>query len=206
MTSSTRLAVYDLPPGRTALPDTGLYFACVQSGTATTGGVSTPIDQHARCAGSVDVADGATVWLFEAAPGSTPAPEAQVILSRTGDFGDRSLIRLDCVQSGAGAITPPHRHQGPGIRRLVTGNVLAQADDDFDLIRAGGAWFETGEETIIGSNDPVLDTKFLRLLLLPATLQGGQSSFLATEAMPNAKRNASVTVLAEVMLAPNKPG
>lgn len=202
MTESLRLAVYDLSEGRTALPNSAsaVYFVTVLAGTVLSGGGSLALDEAAEVRGSVDLYPDAQAWLFEAAPAAAARPDASIMLSRVVDTMPGQLVRLDRVRSAAGAETPPHRHRGPGVRRLVAGEVLAQADQDFERILRYGAWYESGQETIIGYNDPTQDTDFYRLLLLPENLAGGHSSFVATKKEPAAKRNSSVKVYCEVIL------
>ena len=89
------------------------------------------------------------------------------------------VCRADRVESQPGAQTPAHRHRGPGIRRLASGLLCAEVGDHLDRIGAGGAWFETGHETVVGTNVSGGVNVFVRVMLLPTELAGGKSSFIA---------------------------
>ncbi|WP_204323924.1 hypothetical protein, partial [Stenotrophomonas maltophilia] len=75
------------------------------------------------------------------------------------------ILRADRVESKAGAQTPAHRHRGPGIRRLEHGLLRAEVGDALDRIGAGGAWFESGHETVVGTNISGGTNIFVRVML-----------------------------------------
>lgn len=108
------------------------------------------------------------------------------------------MIRADRVESPSGAQTPAHRHRGPGIRRLERGQLLAQVGDRIDRIEAGQAWFESGQETVVGLNISGGGNAFIRVMLLPSDLAGGRSSFIAATSEDAAKpRAANVRLFGE---------
>ncbi|EAR50241.1 hypothetical protein OG2516_12704 [Oceanicola granulosus HTCC2516] len=184
--SGVRLAVYDLPEGPLVLPESGTaWFACGR-GHAAAGEVTGRVEGPG--------------WLFEAAPADAPAPDAVAVLSEVVAPEGRRLVRFDKVEAASGSATPPHRHQGPGLRRLAAGAVIAEVGAHRERIEPGGAWFESGTETVVGRNVGDAATLFYRLLLLPEALAGGASSFLAVAEAPAAKRNATVTLLGEARL------
>ncbi len=122
-------------------------------------------------------------WLFEL--GGTERDIAgrdgiEPVLSRPIelDFDGPSILRADRVASPPGARTPKHGHRGPGIRRLVTGRILASIGDEVERIEAGRAWFETGRDWVVGENVSDGENVFVRVMALPAELEGGKSSFV----------------------------
>jgi hypothetical protein len=143
--------------------------------------------------------------VYEITPGATPPrlnDGLSPVLSRVAvvSEGDQ-LLRADRVESPAGAQTPAHRHRGPGIRRLASGLLRAEVGDHLDRIGAGGAWFETGHETVVGTNISGGINVFVRVMLLPTELAGGKSSFIAATPADAAKpRDVKLTLFGERVL------
>lgn len=199
-----RLAAYDLERGVTRLPPatTGGWFVWLQEGSGEVDGTHLKAGDAAPVRSRVELAGASRGWLFEAAPTELEHPGAATVLSRTvaPRFGAPRVLRLDRVTAAPGAQTPPHRHRGPGVRRLIDGRILAAQDTALDLIRPGDAWFESGEETVVGTNLEQTTSTFLRMLLLPEELMGGHSSFVPADPDGKAVRNAEVIVLGESLL------
>jgi hypothetical protein len=95
------------------------------------------------------------------------------------------------IESPAGSVTPRHFHRGPGIRRLLYGRILGEIDP-------GNAWFESGTDPVIGSNIHEGNSAFVRVMVLPPELQGGLTSFVATEAQK--PRGVQNQVFAEIIV------
>lgn len=207
-----RMTVYDLVTGApTVLPARSHGFVYAAQGVAEFGAAT-----RAEAAATARIAEGegvfanagdrietaGTAWLFELAPASLPLRAATglvPVLSRIAVVDDGPhILRADQVVSEAGAVTPAHRHRGPGIRRLERGLLQAEVGDAVDRIAAGGAWFETGHETVVGTNISGGTNRFVRVMLLPAELAGGLSSFLAASPAEAAKpRAATLTLFGE---------
>ncbi len=87
------------------------------------------------------------------------------------------VLRLDRVDFQPGAVTPRHGHAGPGIRRLLGGRLLAELGAETRRLEAGQAWYEPGDEPVVGR---VLapGTAFVRVIVLDADYLG-RSSFRA---------------------------
>ncbi|QCI66350.1 hypothetical protein [Phreatobacter stygius] len=194
-----RMTVYDLGAGATcAVSERSFAFVYAERGGAsvTSGGTTRSVETGDGVfaeAGS-GIASSGNAWLYEIAPSSLPLRfEAGLspVLSRIAIVDDGPhILRADRVESQAGAQTPAHRHRGPGIRRLEHGLLRAEVGDQLDRVGAGGAWFETGHETVIGTNISGGTNIFVRVMLLPAELAGGQSSFVAASPADAAKPRA----------------
>lgn len=205
-----RLAVYDLADGRTALASDRdpVHFVYVRSGFALVtddGGGQRRLDpdEGAFATGAVTADPGAQVWLFEKAEADAPFAAAEIVAAHpaTLPFDGPVIVRADRIESRNGAQTPRHRHRGPGLRRLVCGTLRADLDDTVRRIRAGDAWFESGREPVVGTNCGGSNAAFVRFLVLPAALSGGQSSFVAADAAEAAKpRSVEQRLFGEVSL------
>ncbi|MCT8974285.1 hypothetical protein [Microbaculum marinisediminis] len=190
-----RLAVYDLASGTTSLPDRdgAVYFLYVEAGSAETtddgATVSVGADDGRFVSGQVSVADGARAWLYEKVDADAPLLEAEIALADIAepDFAEPFVVRADRVESTPGARTPRHGHRGPGLRRLIFGQLQAEVGEGIRRIRAGEAWFETGAEPVVGINTGGTNAAFVRLLVLPNELAGGKSSFVAADETEAAK-------------------
>lgn len=185
-----RLAVSDLPSGRLQLPagKGNCFFLYVRSGIATVGEeqerVALEADQGSFVRGTIDVRDGSEAWLFAVTTGDRPGIPGEIVLSHPAApaFEAPYLIRADRIESQPGASTPRHGHRGPGLRRLVAGRLHAEVGDHLSRVNAGGAWFETGDDPVIGTNIGAQNTVFVRLMVLPLELEGGKSSFVPMNA------------------------
>lgn len=181
-----RLAAYDFAsPGGFAPDSGGLYFAFASGGdlalmgsgaadiVAEGGGRFLPPDAVLRGSG----------WLFGITPAGAallPSSVAAIELTATIalEAGAGHILRADAVTSPSGAATPRHGHRGPGIRRLLKGLLLAEVGAYSKRIRAGDAWFESGDEWVVGTNISDADNIFIRVMVLPQELKGGKSSFV----------------------------
>jgi len=187
-----RLSVYDLIRGATcAVVGGGHAFVYAAADGATVAGETLETGDGAFAGAGDTITSFGDVWVYEITPGATPPrvdDGLSPVLSRVAivDDGDR-LLRADRVESPAGAQTPAHRHQGPGIRRMVRGLLRAEVGDHLDRVGAGGAWFESGHETVVGTNISGGINVFVRVMLLPTDLAGGKSSFVAATTADAAK-------------------
>lgn len=188
-----RLTVYDLTDERTSLPAGATHFVYVRAGSASATNESGPIgltaDQGAFVSGDVFVKGGSRAWLFEETAMTAPFADAEIVASHAAvlDFPGPCIVRVDRIESRHGATTPRHRHRGPGLRRLVFGTLRAIVGDTINRIQEGDAWFETGHEPVVGINYGGTNAAFVRMLVLPAELSGGKSSFVPWDASEAAK-------------------
>jgi hypothetical protein len=187
-----RMSVYDLSSGASWAVAAGSHaFVYAAGGKATIAGEVIAAGDGAFAGAGDAIASFGDVWVYEVAS-SAPPPcfdaGLSPVLSRVAVLGEgEHLLRADRVESRAGAQTPSHRHRGPGIRRLVSGLLRAEIGDHLDRIGAGGAWFETGHDTVVGTNISGGTNVFVRVMLLPLELAGGKSSFIAATPADAAK-------------------
>jgi hypothetical protein len=193
--AALRLTLYDARPGHAGLvlPGSGVWFVYAPGGELTLGpGGETRIGpDDGRFAGpGARLAGAGPAWLYEVAPASEPFFEpadllrSQVLALR---FGPPYLVRADRIESPPGAVTPRHGHRGPGMRRLVFGRLRAEVGEAVERIEAGQWWFETGTDMVVGTNTGETNAAFVRVMVLPAELEGGKSSFVPADAAEAAK-------------------
>jgi quercetin dioxygenase-like cupin family protein len=88
------------------------------------------------------------------------------------DRGRQWVLRCDRVDFPPGAVAYRHVHPGPGIRRLLHGELTIEADDHVHTYRAGGAWFEDAGYPVRATALASDDTAFVRVMVLPADWAG----------------------------------
>ncbi len=213
MTSpALRLSTYDIASGQAplAIAVGGTRFAFATAGALQ---IARP-DQQTR----LEANDGCfiegpfevtgTGWLFECAAREQPllsAAGADIVLSHRidVDFAGPYLLRADRVATDPGAKTPVHGHRGPGIRRLLTGRILATIGDTTERLETGRAWLETGRDWVVGRNIHSGENVFIRVMLLPAELQGGITSFMpASPEEAKRPRSARYRIFGEQAFSP----
>lgn len=206
-----RMTIYDLvlPPGGTELaggPTRFLYAAIGSFDIRSEESIATAsTDEGLFASGTVRIEGEGTLWVFEVASPehALRRPLATLVLSRLVRVGFSRpwLLRADRVESSPGSATPRHGHQGPGMRRLVRGQILAEVGDEVGRIQKGQAWFETGRDWVVGTNVHTGNSVFVRVMVLPSELQGGKSSFIPANAEEAAKpRAVTYRLFGETML------
>jgi hypothetical protein len=185
-----RLALFeDVLAGPQRLPRgvRGLY---VRRGGVTLDGAPLAEDSAVLTSGAITLDGAGELWRFEVSvvPALTRAEERPALILAHPLPRDPALpfvLRLDRVDFPPAAETPKHGHAGPGIRRLLSGRLLAEVGEEARRIEAGGAWYETGTDPVIGR---VLapGSAFIRCMVLDAALLG-QPSFRAWDAAEAAK-------------------
>lgn len=145
-----------------------------------------------------------TVWMFELSYGPVAfarGPYVSLIRSEVLESGIRGerILRADRIESPPGSVTPLHRHRGPGIRRLVRGRLMAQVGDHLERIEQGDSWFESGHDPVIGTNVNDANNVFVRVMVLPADLKGGKTSFIPhTPEEASRPRAVTQTIFGEI--------
>lgn len=200
-----RLSVYDLTLASEprAIAGTGVAFVYVASGTAEVDGTAIDADNGHFVRGPFRLSGSGTAWLYEFAPITQPVLEGEgtsLVISRRlpQAYSGERIFRADRVESNPGSQTPLHGHRGPGIRRLLKGRLHAYIGEDSDRIDVGHAWFETGKDWVIGKNIHNSNSAFVRVMILPAELSGGISSFVpATPEEANKPRSVTYRLFGE---------
>jgi quercetin dioxygenase-like cupin family protein len=126
---------------------------------------------------------GATIWRWELSFDGEAAPlgDGKGVFSReklkasleTLPEGEL-LWRGDSVAFPAGGVAYLHRHQGPGIRCVIDGELRVDTQGHANTYEVGEAWFESGPEPVFAqaADRP---TRFIRVMILPRALIGKSS-------------------------------
>jgi hypothetical protein len=91
------------------------------------------------------------------------------------------LMRGDSVAFPPGGQALTHVHQGPGIRCLIEGGIRIDTHGRSIAYGPGGAWFESGPDAVFAQAALDRPTRFIRVMILPATLQGKSSILYVNE-------------------------
>ena len=124
------------------------------------------------------------------------------------DSADSWVMRCDRVDFSPAAVAHPHTHPGPGIRRLLFGELTVTTAGATSTYRRGGAWFESGPDVVYAEASPTEETAFVRVILLPSEWAGKRTiSYVDTAG--NTAANTAVTkgrqratILGEELLDP----
>jgi hypothetical protein len=132
---------------------------------------------------------GATCWRFDLTSATAAAPTAAGVVSReklaaqlaTLPQGDL-LLRGDSVGFPPGGCAFLHRHWGPGIRCLIEGGIRIDTHGRSTSYGPGGAWYETGTDTVFAQAAADRPSRFIRVMVLPRELIGKSSFRYVNEA------------------------
>jgi hypothetical protein len=132
--------------------------------------------------------EGATVWRWELSHGEAAAFNAAEVSTRiklsasldTLPEGEL-LLRGDSVAFPPGGTALTHTHQGPGIRCMIEGGIRIDTHGRSTSYGPGGAWFETGPDTVFAQADLARASRFIRTMILPRALLGQSSIRYAYE-------------------------
>jgi quercetin dioxygenase-like cupin family protein len=125
---------------------------------------------------------GATIWRWDLSSGS-PAPwrngpgvsTREKLLARLETLPDGELLwRGDSVAFPPGGCAYLHRHQGPGIRCLIDGELRVDTGGQSHTYQVGEPWYETGPDPVFAQAGE-RPTRFIRVLILPRALEGKSS-------------------------------
>ena len=127
---------------------------------------------------AIDSAQGATVLAWELRPAPRDAPSAgRLVLAAPValDPAKSYLMRGDRVDFPIGGVAYKHRHQGPGIRRLLHGSIRIETQGQTHDVAPGEAWFETGPDPVFAAASTTAETAFVRVMILALALKGQSS-------------------------------
>ena len=88
------------------------------------------------------------------------------------EAGSGLLVRCDRIDFPPGGVAYRHVHPGPGIRRLLFGELTIESDEGAHTYGAGGAWFEGAGFPVVATASRSEPTAFVRVLLLPPEWAG----------------------------------
>ena len=91
----------------------------------------------------------------------------------TGDPGPGEwMVRCDRVDFPPGGIAYRHVHPGPGIRRILYGELTIDRDGEVHTYRSGESWLERADDPVLATASLTEETAFVRVMLLPAEWAG----------------------------------
>jgi quercetin dioxygenase-like cupin family protein len=91
----------------------------------------------------------------------------------TGDPGPGEwVIRCDRVDFPPGGIAYRHVHPGPGIRRILFGELTIDSPEGVTTYREGEWWHEGAEHPVLATASATEETAFVRVMVLPAEWAG----------------------------------
>ena len=107
-------------------------------------------------------------------------------------------MRCDRVDFPPGGVAYRHVHPGPGIRRILHGELtIDRGTATRSTYRAGESWFEGADDPVLATASATEDTAFVRVLLLPAEWAGRRTIRYLDPADEEKPRLQRATVLLE---------
>ncbi len=168
-----RLALHELAVTGTATLPAGVHGLYLRRGALRVAGAPLAEDDAVLAPGGALLEGTGEAWCFTVCRAVAPLDRASLILAHSlpRDPAQPFVLRLDRVDFAEHGVTPKHGHAGPGIRRLLSGLLLAELGEEQRRITPGQAWHETGVEPVVGR---VLapGTAFIRAMVLDAALLG----------------------------------
>jgi hypothetical protein len=108
------------------------------------------------------------------------------------------IARLDRVDFPPGGVAYRHVHPGPGIRRLLHGELTIDRSDGAPRrYTAADAWFEDADDPVLAVASDLESTAFVRVLLLPGEWAGKRTIRYVDPADEEKPRLQTATVLRE---------
>ena len=135
------------------------------------------------------------VWeLLDASPADALSAEVDVPV-------EGWIARLDRVDFPPGGVAYRHVHPGPGIRRLLHGELtIDRGEGARRTYTAGDAWFEGADDPVLATASELEETAFVRVLLLPEKWAGRRTIRYVDAADEDRPRLQKATVLREEAL------
>ncbi len=82
------------------------------------------------------------------------------------------VLRCDRVDFPPGGVAHRHVHPGPGLRRLLRGELTIDREGERTTFGAGEWWYEEADEPVLATASATAETAFVRVLVLPAAWAG----------------------------------
>ena len=133
------------------------------------------LERESAHVGAAQVTGRALVWELSAETNLvTDRYKADSALAVGVDFEAESglLVRCDRIDFAPGGVAYRHDHPGPGIRRMLSGELTIESEEGTHTYGAGGAWFEGARFPVIATSSKSEPTAFVRVLLLPPEWAG----------------------------------
>jgi hypothetical protein len=149
--------------------------------------------------GAARVDAPAIVWALGGSPG-----DAALAVDIDFDPGTEWVARCDRVDFPPGGTAYRHVHPGPGIRRLLFGELTIESGEGAGAhtYRAGEAWFEGADHPVVATASGSEDTAFVRVLLLPREWEGKRTIRYLDPADEEKPKLQRATILLEEPLHP----
>jgi hypothetical protein len=129
--------------------------------------------------GAAHVAGPALVWEVGAETAlvtdrykGSPALAVELALGLWDGQEEGWLVRCDRVHFPPGGVAYRHVHPGPGIRRLLFGELTIESDEGKRTYGPGEPWFEDAGYPVVATASESEATAFVRVLLLPREWAG----------------------------------
>jgi hypothetical protein len=112
------------------------------------------------------------------------------------------MLRCDRVDFPPGGIAYRHVHPGPGIRRLLHGQLTIESPDGTHTYEAGESWHEGADHPVVATASSTEETAFVRVLLLPAEWVGKRTIRYLEPADEEKPKLQRATILLEQPVQP----
>ena len=127
--------------------------------------------------------------------------DGPALVWEVGDPGPGDwVVRCDRIDFPPGGIAYRHVHPGPGIRRLLFGELTIESPDGTHTYRAGDAWTEGADFPVLATASATEATAFVRVLVLPAEWAGKRTIRYVDPADDEKPRLQRATILLELPL------
>lgn len=172
------------PEARAVVLPAGVRTVYARSGAVTLDGIEIAEDEAWFGDGQSSLEGaGATLWRCEFAPLAEgpilPAGlESELLLEAeltTLSPQQGLMMRCDSVAFPPGGCAYTHTHKGPGIRCMRDGAIRIDSDGHSTHFAPGEPWFESGPVPVFAQADPAQDSRFIRVSILPRSLEGKSS-------------------------------
>jgi hypothetical protein len=124
------------------------------------------VERNVASRGAARVDGPAVVWALGGAEGGS-ALAVEIELDPELDW----IVRCDRVDFPPGGVAYRHVHPGPGIRRLLFGELTIE-EGGAHTYGPAEAWFEGADYPVLATSSATEDTAFVRVLLLPREWEG----------------------------------
>jgi hypothetical protein len=125
--------------------------------------------------------EGARLWRWELVSPDEAAGEIHATAIKSFNAGDyeievdtsvKRLMRLDRVSFPLGGEALTHVHAAPGVRCLVTGNLLLESVGARYRVWPGDSWVEHGPDQVYAKASEKQLSAFVRVMIIPEEYRG----------------------------------